>query len=313
MDKQLVELVTKLVVEKLSAPEKTFPPTLTGTNDLEVQEGKSSLIQLLPNAEISHSHSSAHVSSPAPEEKNVPTFVEQFTENSAHARSKTPARIGVGRTGSRPLTNTVLKFRFDHAAAVDAVHGEVNQAILDKLNLFTIHTRAETDKETYILRPDFGRKLTEQSKKQLSENCVKKPQVQIIASNGLSASAINANLENVFQALNQSLTGLGLSVGTPFYIEQGRVGLMDDIGQLLQPEVVVYLIGERPGLVSAESMSAYVCYKPRHETIESDRTVVSNIHKGGIPPVEAGAYLGNLVQKILKYEASGINLVKKEG
>ena len=101
-------------------------------------------------------------------------------------------------------------------------------------------------------------------------------------------------------------------MGTPFYIEQGRVGLMDDIGELLQPDVIVYLIGERPGLVSAESMSAYICYKPRKETIESDRTVISNIHKGGIPPVEAGAFIGNVVQKILKYEASGVNLVQKE-
>lgn len=313
MDKQLVEMVTKLVVEKLAATEQSLPPTTEVSNSQVDNVHSNGLIQLLP-------YTSSQSYQPKQVERKQSTttaiakpFVEKFNEKTSHVRSKTPARIGVGRSGSRPLTNTVLKFRFDHAAAVDAVYGEVESAILEKLNLFTIHTRAETDKETYILRPDYGRKLTEQSKNKLYEQCKKQAQVQIIVSNGLSASAINANLENVFHALNQSLAGLGLAVGTPFYIEQGRVALMDDIGEILQPDVIVYLIGERPGLASAESMSAYICYKPRHGTIESDRTVVSNIHKGGIPPVEAGAYLGNLIKKILKFEASGVNLVKKEG
>ena len=101
-------------------------------------------------------------------------------------------------------------------------------------------------------------------------------------------------------------------MGTTFYVDKGRVAVMDDIGELLQPDVVVMLIGERPGLVSAESLSAYMCYKPRQGTIEADRMVISNIHKGGIPPVEAGAFLGTIIQKILKYEASGVSLVQKE-
>ena len=213
-------------------------------------------------------------------------FEEKYDEKYAHVRMKTPARIGVGRSGPRPLTNTMLKFRFDHAAAVDTVYGEVEQELLNKLDLFTIGTKALDDKETYILRPDLGRKLTDEAKQTLLRKCKQQAQVQIIVSNGLSASAINANLENVYLSLQQSLTSLNLQMGTSFYIEQGRVGLMDDIGELLKPEIIVYLIGERPGLVSAESMSAYICYEPRKETIESDRTVVSNIHKGGIPPVE---------------------------
>ena len=90
------------------------------------------------------------------------------------------------------------------------------------------------------------------------------------------------------------------------------VAVMDDVGELLKPKVVVLLIGERPGLVSAESLSAYLCYEPRKGTIEADRMVISNIHKGGIPPVEAGAFLGTVIQKILKYEASGVSLVNKE-
>ncbi|MFJ7726965.1 ethanolamine ammonia-lyase subunit EutC [Neobacillus sp. NPDC097160] len=225
--------------------------------------------------------------------------------------SKTPARIGVGRAGLRPKTDTWLKFRFDHAAAVDAVYGNVNEELLKRLDLFKVSTMVN-DKEVYIRRPDLGRKLSDEAKKTISEKCRKAPTVQIIVSDGLSSSAVEENCEDVYLSLQQSLISLGLDTGTPFYIEKGRVAVMDDVGELLQPKVVVLLIGERPGLVSAESLSAYLCFKPRKGTIEADRMVISNIHKGGIPPVEAGAYLGTVIQKILKYEASGVSLVQKE-
>ncbi|OIK06625.1 ethanolamine ammonia-lyase [Bacillus sp. MUM 116] len=227
-------------------------------------------------------------------------------------KSKTPARIGIGRAGLRPKTDTWLKFRFDHAAAVDAVYGNVNEELLKRLNLFKVSTKVN-DKEVYIRRPDYGRKLSDEAKQQISQKCQKAPTVQIIVSDGLSSSAVEENVEDVYLSLQQSLKSLGLDTGTPFYIEKGRVAVMDDVGELLQPKVVVLLIGERPGLVSAESLSAYLCYMPRTGTIEADRMVISNIHKGGIPPVEAGAYIGTIIQKILKYEASGVSLVQKEG
>lgn len=227
-------------------------------------------------------------------------------------RKKTPSRIAVGRAGSRPRTSTWLQFRFDHAAAVDAVYGEVPPEILERLNFFQVNTKV-LDKEEYIRRPDLGRRLSDESKKTVLDKCKRSPKVQIVASNGLSAKALEANLEDVYLSLEQSLKNLNIDMGTTFYVDKGRVALMDEIGELLQPDIVIILIGERPGLVSAESLSAYICYKPRIGTIEADRMVVSNIHKGGIPAVEAGAYLGTLIQKILKYEASGVSLVKKEG
>ncbi|MFJ8258174.1 ethanolamine ammonia-lyase subunit EutC [Peribacillus asahii] len=225
--------------------------------------------------------------------------------------SKTPSRIGIGRAGLRPRTDTWLKFRFDHAAAVDAVYGDVNDELLNRLDLFKVNTKV-TDKEVYIRRPDYGRKLSDEAKKMIEQRCEKAPTVQVIVSDGLSSKAIDANLEDVYLSLQQSLRSAGLNMGTPFYIEKGRVAVMDDVGELLQPKVVILLIGERPGLISAESLSAYLCYEPRRGTIEAERMVVSNIHKGGIPPVEAGAYLGTVIQKVLKYEASGVSLVKKE-
>lgn len=240
-------------------------------------------------------------------------FEEQNVSESVQAAKKhTPARIGVGRAGTRPKTKTWLKFRLDHAAAVDAVYGEVTEALLQKLNVFQVTTKV-TDKEEYITRPDLGRRLSDEAKTRIQSTCKARPTVQIIISNGLSASAIEENVQDVYLALQQSLNNLNIEIGTTFYIDKGRVALMDEIGELLQAEVIVYLIGERPGLVSAESMSAYLCYQPRIGTVEADRMVISNIHKGGIPPLEAGAYLGTVVQKILQYKASGVNLVAKEG
>lgn len=223
----------------------------------------------------------------------------------------TPARIGIGRAGLRPKTETWLRFRLDHGAAVDAVYGSVQQELLESLHLFSVSTMVD-HKEEYIRRPDLGRKLSEDAKRMIREKCQFQPKVQIIASDGLSSQAIEKNLEDVYLSFLQSLNQLGIEYGTPFYIEKGRVASMDEVGEVLEPEVVVLFIGERPGLVSSESLSAYLCYKPRKGTIEADRMVISNIHSGGIPPVEAGAYLGSVVQKILKYQASGVSLVRKE-
>ena len=94
----------------------------------------------------------------------------------------------------------------------------------------------------------------------------------------------------------------------PFFIKFGRVPVMDDVNEVIQSDVVVELVGERPGLGTATSMSAYLCWRPRKGTVESDRTVVSNIHESGIPPVEAGAHVASLVKKIYDKKGSGINV-----
>ena len=231
------------------------------------------------------------------------SFINSRTEE----QQVTPARIGVGRAGLRPLTKSWLKFRYDHASAVDAVNSEVSHHFIEKMQWKVLKTKAQ-DQETYIRRPDLGRKLCEQSKAFLNQHGQRNVTVQIVVSNGLSATAVEANAEDVYLSLCQSLDNLNIDYASAYYIERGRVGVMDDIGELLQPEVVVYLIGERPGLLSAESMSVYMCYRPNAETIESDRLVVSNIHQNGFPPVEAGAYVSTLVEKMCHYRASGVAL-----
>ncbi|MEW9671116.1 ethanolamine ammonia-lyase subunit EutC [Ammoniphilus sp. 3BR4] len=223
-------------------------------------------------------------------------------------RRSTPARIGVGRTGTRPLTQTLLQFRADHAAAVDAVYGEVSLSLLEKHGLFTIETEYKT-KSNYLNRPDDGRRFSAEALAHLSSVCVKKPQVQVVVSDGLSASAVEENLSDIYPALMDSLTVYGLTVGTPFFVKGGRVGCMDPIGDCLEPEVLVLLIGERPGLVTPSSLSAYMCYRPRAGRKDAERTVISNIHRKGTPAIEAGAYIGTLAMKMIEQQVSGVGLV----
>jgi ethanolamine ammonia-lyase small subunit len=231
----------------------------------------------------------------------------EYQQGTADLTSSTPARIGVWRTGTRPLTKTMLKLQFDYAAAIDAVGGEVLEKTLQEFDLFTVETCYE-NKEIYLKRPDKGRVLTDAAVQIIKEKCQHRPQVQIVVSDGLSASAVETNLKDVYPALLDSLKINNLSWGTPFFVKGGRVACMDHIGEILEPEVLVLLIGERPGLVSASSLSAYMCYRPRKGIVESDRNVISNIHPLGTPPVEAGAHIGTVLRKMLQQKLSGVRL-----
>lgn len=221
----------------------------------------------------------------------------------------TTARIGVGRCGPRLKTATMLTLRADHAQARDAVFADVDQSILDGLGLFTVQSRC-ADKDTYLTRPDLGRLLSDEAVKTLKERCIPNPDVQVFASDGLSSTAIEANLAKILPVLTDALTARGLKVGTPFYLRFGRVGAEDHVAEVLGAKVVCVLLGERPGLATAESMSAYIAYNAYVGMPEAKRTVVSNIHKNGTAAVEAGAYIAEVIEKILAQKASGVDLVK---
>ncbi|MPM30213.1 Ethanolamine ammonia-lyase light chain [bioreactor metagenome] len=235
-------------------------------------------------------------------------LVEDPTDREGYLKMKkhTPARIGIGRTGARYKTETMLRFRADHASAQDSVFTDVNEDILKEMNLITLQTNCSS-KDEFITRPDLGRQLSKEELAKLS-SFKKKPQVQIYVSDGLSSKAIEANVKDILPALIQGLEGYGITVGTPFFVKLGRVGAMDVISEEIGADVTCVLIGERPGLVTAESMSAYIAYKGTVGMPESRRTVVSNIHKGGTPSVEAGAYIADIIKLMLEKKASGLDL-----
>jgi len=221
----------------------------------------------------------------------------------------TTARIGVGRAGPRYNTASLLLFQGDHAVTQDALYRDVDQKLLDEFNLFTVQTKVTGGKQEYLLRPDLGRLLNDDAKRVLNEKCQKNVNIQLCVGDGLSAAAIEANLRQIFPVIKQGVQTAGLTFGTPFFIKYARVGVMNDVGELIKPDVVILLIGERPGLGRAESMSAYMGYKPKYGDTDADRDVVCNIFEnGGTNPLEGGAFVVQIAQKMRKHQASGVKL-----
>jgi ethanolamine ammonia-lyase small subunit len=223
--------------------------------------------------------------------------------------ASTSARIGVGRTGPRYNTFSQLLFQGDHAVTQDALYRDVDPRLLDEFSLFAVQTRVSEGKEQYLLRPDLGRQLSDEAKRVISEKCVKSPNIQLVVGDGLSATAIESNLRQIYPVIAQGCKTAGLSFGMPFFIQYCRVGVMNDIGDLLTPDVLILLIGERPGLGRAESMSAYMAFRPKQGDNDADRDVVCNIFEGGgTNPLEAGAFIVQFAQKMRQYQASGVKL-----
>lgn len=225
-------------------------------------------------------------------------------------KAKTPARIGLGRAGSRYKTATLLRFRADHAAAQDSVFSLVPEEFAKDNGLIPLQTEC-TDKDEYLTRPDLGRRFDEHNQKVIQEVC-KGERVILVIGDGLSSAAITANALDCAASIRQGLQGYGINPGKSLFVQYCRVGASDHIGDLTGCELVCMLVGERPGLVTSESMSAYLTYKPHRGISESKRTVVSNIHKQGVAAVEAGAHIASLIDKMLKQKASGIDLVQEE-
>ena len=234
---------------------------------------------------------------------NNPENVEEYMK----LKQRTSARLGIGRAGTRFKTDVLLRFRADHAAAQDAVFNDVPESLLEEVGLFEVLSECES-RDQYVTRPDLGRKIGAEGIKVINEKCKKNPTVQIVVADGLSSTAIEANIKNILPAIENGLKGYGIEYGTTFFVKYGRVGSGDHVGELVNADVVCILIGERPGLTTAESMSAYITYKARVGIAEAKRTVVSNIHKDGTPAAEAGAHIATLIKKILDAKASGQDL-----
>lgn len=224
-------------------------------------------------------------------------------------KERTKARIGVGKAGPRLRTETFLKLRADHAVARDAVLLDVSEDLVKRMNWFSVTTRCP-DKNTFLTRPDLGRCFDSETEQRIAAACVREPDVQLIISDGLSSMAVEANAERIVPVLEEGLREKGLRLGTPVFVRYGRVAAQDRIAELTGAKVVCSLIGERPGLATGESMSAYLAYGAEVGMPEARRTVVSNIHRDGVAAVEAGAYLVDLIALILEQKASGVDLKK---
>jgi ethanolamine ammonia-lyase small subunit len=230
----------------------------------------------------------------------------------AAARERTPARLFAGRAGTAYRTATHLELRRDHAAARDAVHADVVLTdlppdLVSQFGLFEVATLAHS-KEEFLLRPDRGRRLSDAGRSAVVRSCAPKVDLQIALGDGLSATAVIAQGPSLLPLLLEGARARGWKNGTPFLIRYCRVGVVNDIGELLDPAVVVLLIGERPGLATAESLSAYMAYRPRAGDTNAKRNLISNIHARGINPNHATQRILDFAAQMMARRESGVGV-----
>ena len=219
--------------------------------------------------------------------------------------ASTPARVGVGRSGPRYRTSTMLRFRADHAAAKDAVLSEVDPELLARLGLFEVASRAG-DKPTFLQRPDLGRALSDAGREEIARQVGRAPTLVVIYGDGLSAAAINQHLPAFHAALLPALAARGITPAPPFFVRRSRVKVMDEIARLTGAQAALFVCGERPGLGFADSLSAYYIYQPAEGATDADREVISNINPRGRPPAEAAGDVAVAVERILRDKKSGV-------
>jgi ethanolamine ammonia-lyase small subunit len=226
-------------------------------------------------------------------------------------RLRTPARLLVGRTGAAYRTETQLILREDHAAAVDAVQAELDLArdlgaeFVERFGLFEV-TSAAVDKAQFLQRPELGRRLNEPARATIADRCPSGVDLQVAIGDGLSAAAVAAQVPALLPLLQAGANRRGWTFGQPFAIRHCRVGVLNDLGAVLEPRVVVLLIGERPGLASAESLSAYMAFRPRPGHTDAQRNLISNIHARGIDPRAAAERILALAEQMRTAQTSGV-------
>jgi ethanolamine ammonia-lyase small subunit len=228
-------------------------------------------------------------------------------------RAQTPARLLAGRSGAAYRTNTQLELREAHATARDAVRAELNlvndlgDAFARQWNLFGVCSQAE-NKDKYLLRPDLGRRLNDQSRMEVKSRCTTGHDLEIVIGDGLSVTAVAKQVPQLLPLLSEGAKMRGWSVGEIFVIRYCRVGLLNEIGELLGPKVAILLIGERPGLATADSLSAYMAYRPKATDTDANRNLISNIHARGVSTEQAAQRILNLAASMMKTQKSGCQL-----
>lgn len=246
-------------------------------------------------------------------DREGPVLISIWPELVRRIRARTPARILVGHAGAAYRTSTQIDLREAHAVARDAVRAELDlkTAFVDDFvkqwQLFEVSTRASSKNE-YLLRPDLGRRLDDASRAELLKRCSSGNDLQIVIADGLSVPAVSAQVPSLLPLLYGGARARAWSVGQTFVIRHCRVGILNEIGELLDPQVVVLLIGERPGLATADSLSAYMAYRPRGNHSDANRNLVSNIHARGVSAQSAATRIVDLAAKMMGAGASGCGL-----
>ncbi len=236
----------------------------------------------------------------------VPDLIERI-------RARTPARVLVDRSGAAYRTSTQLELREAHAAARDAVRAEfelerdLGNRVVHEFSIFEVSTQARS-KDEYLLRPDLGRRFTEDAARTIEARCPHGTDLLIVIGDGLSVTSVAKQVPTLLPLLTEQARARGWIVGQAFAVRYCRVGIMNHVGEVLRPHVVILLIGERPGLATAESLSAYLAFQPRFGHTDAQRNLISNIHARGVSPQRAAPRILNLAAQMMNEQRSGVDL-----
>jgi ethanolamine ammonia-lyase small subunit len=233
-------------------------------------------------------------------------------------RALTPARVGLGRSGASLPTEALLDFTLDHARARDAVHAAFDVPAMISglhdlgLEAIEVSSRAH-DRKDYLRRPDLGRTLDQASKQRLAAGHGGACRLAIVIGDGLSPTAVNAHAVDVVRSLIPYLAADGIEIGRPVIARGARVALGDEIGALVGAQMMVMLIGERPGLSASDSLGAYLTYAPKVGLTDAGRNCVSNIHGAGLGYDEAAHRIAWLIREGLARGVTGVALKDESG
>ncbi|NWA85201.1 ethanolamine ammonia-lyase subunit EutC [Pseudomonas sp. D2002] len=231
-------------------------------------------------------------------------------------RRLTPARIALGRTGTSIPTSAQLDFQFAHAQARDAVHlpfdheGLSSQMAERGRDSLLLHSAA-VDRHMYLQRPDLGRRLSDESAQRLREYAAANPggvDLAVVVADGLSALAVHKHTLPFLTRMEEQTHAEGWSLSPVILVEQGRVAVADEVGQLLGAKMVVILIGERPGLSSPDSLGLYFTYNPKVGLTDAYRNCISNVRLEGLSYGMAAHRLLYLMKEACRRQLSGVNL-----
>jgi ethanolamine ammonia-lyase small subunit len=231
-------------------------------------------------------------------------------------RRLTPARIALGRTGTSIPTSAQLDFQFAHAQARDAVHLPFDHAGLSSQmaergrDSLLLHSAA-VDRHMYLQRPDLGRRLSDESAQRLREYAAANPggvELAVVVADGLSALAVHKHTLPFLTRMEEQTHAEGWSLSPVILVEQGRVAVADEVGQLLGAKMVVILIGERPGLSSPDSLGLYFTYNPKVGLTDAYRNCISNVRLEGLSYGMAAHRLLYLMKEACRRQLSGVNL-----
>ncbi|MFZ3186611.1 MAG: ethanolamine ammonia-lyase subunit EutC [Pseudomonas sp.] len=241
---------------------------------------------------------------------------QSLTDPLLALRSLTSARIALGRTGISLPTSAQLDFQYAHAQARDAVHLPFDHAGLraqlsDKNRASLLLHSAAADRHSYLQRPDLGRRLHGDSAQQLRDYATAHPggvDLAIVIADGLSALAVHRHSLPLLARVEEQALTEGWSLAPVVLVEQGRVAVADEIGELLGAKMVVILIGERPGLSSPDSLGLYFTYGPKVGLTDAYRNCISNVRLEGLSYALATHRLLCLMREACRRQLSGVDL-----